>query len=97
MVHWRFKQSIIVVLNSATTHFMMLLTNDSVFQKGAWHWHKPECAALKRVSPKIPPDFVILLSRVLWKLVRKVCFSVFLIVSPHEGAEKSCTLLSLPC
>uniref|UniRef100_A0A6F9DTW6 [histone H3]-lysine(4) N-trimethyltransferase n=1 Tax=Phallusia mammillata TaxID=59560 RepID=A0A6F9DTW6_9ASCI len=41
---------------------------DRKCQKGAWHQHKPECAALKRVSPKIPPDFVILLSRVLWKL-----------------------------
>ncbi|XP_076816367.1 histone-lysine N-methyltransferase SMYD3-like isoform X2 [Clavelina lepadiformis] len=37
-------------------------------QKGAWSSHKSECTALKRVEPKIPPDFVILLSRILWKL-----------------------------
>lgn len=41
---------------------------DKNCQKGAWAQHKQECAALKQISPKVPPDFVILLGRVLWKL-----------------------------
>uniref|UniRef100_F6RQ08 [histone H3]-lysine(4) N-trimethyltransferase n=1 Tax=Ciona intestinalis TaxID=7719 RepID=F6RQ08_CIOIN len=38
-------------------------------QKMAWNeHHKAECPALKNVMPKRPPDFVILLGRLLWNM-----------------------------
>lgn len=41
-------------------------------QKKAWAYHKFECPLLKAISPKIPPDSVRLMTKILWKLSRKV-------------------------
>jgi len=37
-------------------------------QKCAWTCHKDECKALKEAGSKLPPDFVVLLGRILWKM-----------------------------
>lgn len=37
-------------------------------QKNAWACHKEECKALRQCGSKLPPDFVQLLGRILWKM-----------------------------
>ncbi|EGD72626.1 hypothetical protein PTSG_04361 [Salpingoeca rosetta] len=39
-------------------------------QKADWKDHKPECAALKRISPVVPATFVMFLARILRKMER---------------------------
>jgi len=41
---------------------------DTKCQRLAWTLHKEECSYLKRVAPKVPPDTVRLLARIIFKL-----------------------------
>lgn len=41
-------------------------------QKKAWTYHKFECPLLKAISPRIPPDSVRLITKILWKLAKGV-------------------------
>nr|XP_006817727.1 PREDICTED: histone-lysine N-methyltransferase SMYD3-like [Saccoglossus kowalevskii] len=59
-------------------------------QRSAWTCHKAECKSLKKVSPRIPPGSVRLMSRILYKLKDKSCESQtiteFMSLQSHDTA-----------
>lgn len=45
---------------------------NKICQKKSWVYHKFECPLLKAISPKVPPDSVRLMTKILWKLAKGV-------------------------